>query len=128
MLRAGQNGMVVAIGVAEALVRDAGLAFRAAHHRVGETINRALNEGRDPLEALHALLPPGYCGYQLLDWARAFDYGGGSGPATTARNLAFATQQLAHGGAHLRARVEGWRGADELRAHEVQAMLIDDAR
>ncbi|MBY0318380.1 MAG: ATP-grasp domain-containing protein [Reyranella sp.] len=128
MLRSGQDGMVVAIGVAEVLARDFGLAFRVAHHKVGETINRALKEGRDPPEAVQALLPPDCCGYQLLDWARAFDYGGGPGRATTARNLTFATQQLAHDGAHLRVRVAGWHAADELRAREIQAVLTNDTR
>jgi argininosuccinate lyase len=125
MLRSGQNGIAAAIGVVEALVRDTGVAFRAAHHSVGSTITRTLAEGRDPLGILNALLPQPYRTYQLGDWAREFDHGGGPGPTTTAKNLDFAKQQLARDGAQLRERVERWRAADDLRRRKVEA-LIDD--
>ncbi|MHC2585558.1 lyase family protein [Bradyrhizobium diazoefficiens] len=123
MLRSGRTGMAAAIGVAEVLVRDTGMAFRAAHQRIGSAITQTLAEGRDPVNALDALLPEAYRTYQLGDWARTFDYGGGPGPNTTARNLELARSELARDSAGLRARVESWRVAADGLHRKVEALL-----
>ncbi len=123
MLEAAERGAVSATAIAEALVCEEKLAFRAAHRRVGAAIARALDDNGDPNDALRVLLPPALQTRGPADWAAAFDHGGGPGRKTTRQNLQRARNRLAHDGGWLRARTAAWDQAEEARAGKVRALL-----
>jgi len=123
MVRACEDGLVEAIAVVETLVREQGVSFRAAHHEVGAAIRANLAAGDDARLALRNLLPKSHRDFQLRDWVRSFDYGGGPGAVTTSRNLASARERLRRDADQVRAMVADWADAEGLRRAQVQELI-----
>ena len=81
MSERARDGFTVATSLANQLVRQ-GMAFRAAHHLVGEAVRRAIEAGSTDLAAFG---PPGWLdeiglrGLDLAELVRAHAHGGGPG-------------------------------------------------
>jgi argininosuccinate lyase len=110
MSERASDGFTMATSVANRLVQQ-GMAFRAAHHLVGEAVRHAVEAGSTDLAAFG---PPGWLdgiglpGLDLTDLVRAHAYGGGPGA------FAPAFQQAAGAWTRHRDWHQSWR--ESLRA------------
>jgi argininosuccinate lyase len=81
MIERARDGFTMATSVANRLVRH-GMAFRSAHHLVGEAVRKAVDAGSTDLTAFG---PPGWLdqiglpGLDLAELVRGCAYGGGPG-------------------------------------------------
>ncbi|MCB9762422.1 MAG: ATP-grasp domain-containing protein [Alphaproteobacteria bacterium] len=126
MVRSVEQGVVVASGVADDLVRATGAPFRQVHHQVGAAITGALDRGSDPNDAVLALLSEDEAPKDALAWAWRYEHGGGPGRASTQGQLRAAERALDVDAAWLRQTEAAWAAADAARAAAVDALLAED--
>jgi len=131
MRRRAAEGFTPATELANRLVREAGLSFREAHHRVGEMITAAA-EGGEPLEtAAERCFREQGAGWDAA-WldpaavAAAAAYGGGPAGPSLRRALAELRAGWGAAAARLRERGARWRRADRALDAAVAAVLAGE--
>lgn len=116
------NGLTVATAVADDLVQRQKITFRAAHHKVGNTIRQAIDNNLPPLEALKQISPD-LVMQSPLEWAHAFEYGGGPGEVKRQQVLNLANQRLANDATTFTDAMRDWDQAEDLRNAAIETLF-----
>ena len=119
MRTAADRGLVTATQIANALVRETGVTFHAAHRRVGALITQAIEAGQDPAAALATLVSEPLAPVE----AAAARLAHGGGPGATEAGLARARIELRRSGEAQWRRRAGWHSAEGSRQARVAALL-----
>lgn len=131
MRASAEDGYTSATELANRLVVNLGLPFRAAHEAVGAVVKSAIDAGGKALRVAmaEATGPVATIDPERLDVAavaRASEYGGGPGPvALRAATDALTDRWSAHRRA-LRERVARWRSAEEALHRAVRSIAEED--
>lgn len=105
------QGVAVATGVAEFLVRKQRMPFRQVHHKIGDTITRAIYQGNDPVVEILKLAEGELDDRTMLSWAHINEYGGGPGKKETKRALQQAKRRLLNDRAWISSVEKKWNVA-----------------
>lgn len=121
------EGFTAATELANRLVRETGMPFRQAHHRVGELVTRAAARGEPLQDAARALFRELGIGADAagLDPARvaaAAEHGGGPGPPSLRRAVAELRGEWTAAARRLAARRHAWRQGE--RALDAAAAAV----
>lgn len=133
MLQRARTGQTTATALADWLVANEGLSFRAAHHEIGELTRAMLASGGSDLDAYLRLHKPhwftvGGPAFDPGSVANRQEQGGGPGSRSVADQIAaLAQQQHAH---HHRLRTERarWRNGRQALQRAVKVFPLMDAR
>lgn len=130
MRASAEAGYTSATELANLLVVDGGLPFRAAHEAVGAVVRAAIEAGGKPLCAAMAeadgpvrAIDPARLDVAAV--ARASERGGGPGPESRSAALSALSARFAHHRRALRERTARWRSAEEALDRAVRAVTGD---
>ena len=117
-----REGLVMSAAIADRLVLDGGLSFRAAHRKLGEVIRDAIRDNVDPFTALMQFYPPGNEDHALgFDWKNLYQFGGG--PGDQSRELRQQKQRLIGQATWYYQQRSRWSHADNTRTNAIDSLL-----
>lgn len=94
MLNSIYKGVAFATSVAEALVKQNNIPFRAAHNKIGASIATAIDNKLDPGTAVFELTGKNLRAKDPIYWSHINEYGGGPGKESTKTKLKHAKKRL----------------------------------
>ena len=131
MRRRAEEGFTVATELANRLVRETGMSFRRAHHRVGEAVTAAAERG-EPLERAAAALFREHGLEVEAAWvdpaavASSAEYGGGPAEASLRRIVASLRRDWSDAARRLRERQRRWSEGERALDVAVASVLAEE--
>ena len=123
-----EDGFTAATELANRLVVEGGMPFRAAHHRVGQVVRDAERAGEPLADAAARALGGGMAaGLDAASIARASEYGGGPGPASFAAAWTAAHRGWAEAARATRLLAARWSDAAARLDDAASALMNVDA-
>lgn len=111
--KSNENGLTIATEISETLTRSKNISYRQAHQTVATTIQKSIENQKNPLPNLLSLINEDQL--DVRDWHKKLEYGGGSGIQSTQQMLEHAIQKLYADQVFFLTKVDSLRPIREIR-------------